>query len=322
MNLLYCNKFNSLNYEKYFSTAKNWCIKVILITKGIMRIIELYKNHSPVFSVEVFPPKTVEGMNKLKIRLEKFKEFNPDYISVTYGAGGGTRANTQKISSFIKNNLNIEVLAHLTCVCHTKKEINEMLNEFIADNIENIMALRGDFPKERDSNNKCETRFSYAVELISAIVKLNKFGIGAAGYPEGHIEAESLEKDEFYLLEKINRGAEFIVSQFFMDNSFFLRWRDSLISKGVKVPLVPGILPAQSVEQITRFAKMCGCKIPDCLLEKLIKYENDPNEMRKVGLDYATKQVENLLTEGIPGIHLYALNNIEVLKYIAPIIKN
>lgn len=285
-----------------------------------MRIIELYRTIFPVFSIEIFPPKTQQGVENLKTRLIEYKKFAPDFISVTYGAGGSTRHNTHHMVSYVKNELGIEAMAHLTCVAHTQNEIDLVLDDLERADIENIMALRGDPPQGADTFIKPYDGFGYANELIEALVQRKKFGIGAAGYPEGHIEAKTPEEDRYYLINKIKAGAEYIISQFFLENDFFLKWRDLLRADGVTAPLIPGILPAQSAEQITRFASMNGCHIPSRLLDSLKKHENDTDAMRQIGRDFAQRQIEDLLKEGVEGIHLYALNRLDTVAQLAPVI--
>lgn len=285
-----------------------------------MRIIDLYRAQSPVFSIETFPPKTSNGIAKLKQKLAEFKKFNPHYMSVTYGAGGGTRSNTHAMASYIKNKLGIETMAHLTCVSHTKSEIDAVLNDLKEANIENIMALRGDPPQGEERFIKSDDGFAYANELIEALAQRGDFGIGAAGYPEGHPETLQREEHDKHFVNKVNAGAEFVITQLFLDNDLFLRWREKLRGMGVHIPLVAGIMPALSVEQITRFTQTCGCSLPNNLLQSLEKYQNDPAGMRQVGLDFAQKQIEGLLKEGVDGIHLYALNRLAAVQRLAPLI--
>ena len=284
-----------------------------------MYIIELYRTRPFVFSIEVFPPKTEQGILSLQKKLAEFKSFSPDFISVTYGAGGGTRLNTHKIAAYIKNELQIESMAHLTCVNHTPADIRKIIAELLAENIENIMALRGDPPTGDTAFIPQEGGYRYANELIHDLATFGKFCIGAAGYPETHLEAESPEKDRYYLSQKIEAGVNFIITQFFLENEDFFHWRDQLRSEGITVPIVPGILSALSATQIQRFANMNGCKIPSPLLHDLEKYTDSPDSAKEVGLAHAAHQIEDLLKEGVDGIHLYALNRLEIVQQLAPL---
>jgi len=287
-----------------------------------MPLIDLYRQQSFVFSIEIFPPKTEDGMIRLKKKMKSYKEYNPDYISVTYGAGGGTRQNTHTMASYIKNELNIETMAHLTCVAHTPDEINDVVSELKKNNIINIMALRGDPPKGDTAFVPVAGGYHYANEMIEVLAQQGGLGLAAAGYPEGHSEAKSLDADRANLIQKINAGADFIITQFFLDNEVFLRWRDQLRSEGVTIPLIPGILCAQSDEHIKRLAAMGGCKIPKTLMQSFEPHHGNAVAMRDVGMDYAESQIQNLLKEGVEGVHLYGLNRLDVVHRLAPILSN
>jgi len=285
-----------------------------------MPLIEFYRRKSFVFSIEVFPAKTEEGMETLKQTLGEFAKFRPDYFSVTYGAGGSTRDNTHAIAAFLQNELKVEAMAHLTCVSHTQAEIEVVLRRLEKSGIENVMALRGDPPQGSTGFRKPENGYGYASELVAAIRERGGFGIGAAGYPEGHIENPDREADRQFLIEKINAGADFIVTQFFLNNAPFLRWRDQLHADGVSVPRVPGLLVPTSLKQLTRLASFCGVGIPHSLRTQLEAHHTDPEAMKQIGMGHATRQLEALLREGIPGIHLYALNKLETVRYLAPLL--
>ena len=287
-----------------------------------MRIIDLYRKRPFVFSVEVFPPKTEAGLQNLKEKLEIFANFQPDYISVTYGAGGGTRHHTQDLAAYIRNQLGIEVLAHLTCVSHTPHDVQEVTNCLRAENVENIMALRGDPPQDQHNFVPVPGGYRYANELITDLARDGRFGIAAAGYPEVHVEAESAEQDRFFLRQKIEAGAEFVITQFFLENEAFFRWRDQLRAEGVSVPVIPGVIAAQSAQQIQRFAGMCGCQVPDRLLQDLQKSSENPEAQLETGLRHAEQQLEGLLREGVEGVHLYALNRLDIMQRLAPILTN
>lgn len=287
-----------------------------------MRIIEFFRPGRPVFSIELYPPKTPEGVDKLKDRLREIAAHRPDYISVTYGAGGGTRHTTQEICSYIKNQLGVEAMAHLTCVVHSRHEVRDVLARLKAEGIDNIMALRGDPPKGQDHFEPPPDGFRYAVELVEAIRAADDFGIGVAGYPEGHVEAPSYADDLRHQVDKVRAGADFVVSQLFMDNEDFLRWRDDMRRAGVTVPIEAGILPALSAKQITKFAGMCGARVPDALRVGLERFEDHPESAAAYGLVFAMRQIEELLREGVDGIHLYALNRAESVRAVSALVES
>ena len=286
-----------------------------------MQIRELYGWRRPVFSIEIFPPKTEAGIAHLKRWLAEAAAFGPDYISVTYGAGGGTRQSTHDLCAHIRAELPTESMAHLTCVSHTRDQIDELLGALHRRGIDNIMALRGDPPRGEPAFAPPPGGFRYAAELVRAIAARDHFCIGVAGYPEGHIEAPSYEADLRHQIEKIEAGAHLIVSQFFLENRHFLKWRDDLRGAGVTVPIVAGVLPAQSLEQITRFAGFCGVSVPEALKRELARFADDPESAAQAGIAYAQRQVEELLAAGIDGLHLYALNKLAPVQAIAPMVK-
>ena len=286
-----------------------------------MLIRQLFQPGRALFSLELFPPKTDKGVENLKKRLIAIRAFAPDYISVTYGAAGGTRHNTLDVCAYIKQELGIETMAHLTCVSHTRSEIRDVLAALKAEGIENIMALRGDPPAEGQKYEPPADGFRFAIGLIKAIREIGGFGIGAAGYPEGHVEAESYEVDLGHQVDKINEGAELMISQFFLDNAHFLRWRDDLREAGVSVPIEAGILPALSSSQINQFASMCGVSVPPALQADLDACGEDKEASAACGLEFALRQVEGLLAEGVDGIHLYALNRLEPIRAVEPLVR-
>jgi methylenetetrahydrofolate reductase (NADPH) len=286
-----------------------------------MRIAELFRSKRPLFSIELFPPKTPAGVSNLKHKLGEIAAHHPDYISVTYGAGGGTRHTTREICAFIKQELGIEAMAHLTCVAHSRGEIQDLLAGLRAEGIENIMALRGDPPQGQERFVPPEDGFAYATELVQAIRALGGFGIGVAGYPEGHVEAPDYATSLRHQIEKIRAGADFVVSQLFLDNAVFLRWRDELRAAGIAVPIVPGILPALSSQQIGRFAALCGARVPDALRVGLERFDSHPESAAAYGLHFALRQIDGLLREGVDGIHLYALNRLESIRAVSALVE-
>ncbi|MBI4082626.1 MAG: methylenetetrahydrofolate reductase [NAD(P)H] [Candidatus Lambdaproteobacteria bacterium] len=286
-----------------------------------MRIRELFDIYRPLFSIELFPPKTPKGVDALKAKLWEIRTFAPEYISVTYGAGGSTRQGTLDVCSYIRNRLGLQVAAHLTCVAHTHAEVGTLLTQLKAAGIENVVALRGDPPQGQPGFTPPPGGFRHAIELVREIRAHDNFCIAVAGYPEGHPEAPDLDTDLRFLVEKANAGADFIISQFFLDNAEFLRWRERLRQAGIAVPIEAGILPALSAEQIGRFAATCGAKVPRALLAGLERFGDDRAGSAAFGLDFALRQIEGLLAEDIDGIHLYALNRVEAIRSVEPLLR-
>lgn len=283
------------------------------------QIINNFPTSEPVLSIEIFPPKTDKGIAALKEKLKAYKEYSPEYISVTYGAGGSSRVNTLELASYIQNELEVTTMAHLTCVGHSRNELRQIMADFEGAGILNIMALRGDPPKGEEKFVPSKDGFRYASNLIQMISEEGKACIGCAGYPEGHVECTSLERDVEHLKIKLDAGAEFIVTQFFLDNVYFLRYRDLLRKKGIENPLIPGILPISNYSQISKFSLMCGCTIPAKVMRGL--HGRSDLDQEKFGLDHARNQVVELIEEGVDGIHLYALNKRRTVEMLAPLVR-
>lgn len=273
-----------------------------------------------LLSIEIFPPKTETGITTLKERLRTFQSYAPEFISVTYGAGGSSQVNTLQLADYVQTALGVTAMAHLTCVGHTRDELREVIQRIRDLGIRNIMALRGDPPQGQPEFAAVEGGFRHACELIAMIAEEGDFCIGCAGYPEGHVEAESLEVDMEHLKEKVDAGAQFIVTQFFLDNVYFLRYRDMVRRMGIEVPVIPGILPISNYSQITRFSIMCGCTLPARVMRGL--HGKSDEDQEKFGLDHAAAQVEELLREGVDGIHLYALNKHRAVQTLAPLVRD
>lgn len=280
-----------------------------------MKIKELFEKKSPVISFEVFPPNKNFTKERLLQVTEELANLNPDFISVTYGAGGTNRSGTIEIASHIKNNLNIEVLSHLTCIGSKKEEIENYLDEVSKNNIKNILALRGDVPQGRDESIYDEGDFRYASELITNIKQRKDFSIAGAFYPETHFENNDLV-DLIHLKEKVEAGADFLISQIFFDNDIFYSFVEKTKKLNINVPLCAGIMPVTNAQQIKRITQLCKCSIPKKLELLLDKYGDNPESMAKAGYIYATEQIIELVASGVPGIHLYAMNKPEVAKAI------
>ena len=283
-----------------------------------MKIKELFKQKQPTISFEVFPPNKIYTLEKVYEVIDELSLLKPDFMSVTYGAGGSTRRNTVDIASKIKNINNIEALAHLTCIGATKKEIDEILKDLNKNNIENIMALRGDIPQE------CENKigeFSHANDLIKYIKEYGDFSIGGAFYPEGHQETNDL-LDLFNLKTKVDSGTDFLISQIFFENEKFYELKEKLGKLNIKTPLIAGVMPITNGKQIRRITSMCGCSIPEKLKKILDRYEDNPIAMREAGIAYAMEQIIELISDDIAGIHIYTMNRVEASKKIMENIGN
>jgi methylenetetrahydrofolate reductase (NADPH) len=275
-----------------------------------VRIRELYEQPGPTISFEFFPPKTAEAEETLfRETVPALKKLGPSFISVTYGAGGGTRDSTLRIVNRIRREFGIESMSHLTCVGSTRDMLAGVLDEAKGLGIENILALRGDPPKGQTSFTAVEGGFKNAVELLAFVKKWNCFGLGAACYPEGHVECPDKKLDWDRAAAKVDAGAEFLISQLFYDYRDFLEMEDYLRNKRkVKVPIIPGVLPFLSGEQIKRFTGLCGAKLADALLQKLHALGADDEGVRRHGVEVCTDICRRLLDHGVPGIHFYCLN--------------
>jgi methylenetetrahydrofolate reductase (NADPH) len=273
-----------------------------------MRIDQILEEQRPVFSFEFFPPKTDDGQVVLEEALSELKEDRPEYVSVTYGAGGSTRERTVEITKWIKQDLGIEAMAHLSCVGEPKERISEILGELAAVGIENVLALRGDPPRGEAEWKPHPGGLHYSVELIELIRERFDFCVGAACFPEVHPEARSLDGDLHYAKRKVDAGAAFLITQLFFDNELFFEFVDAARAVGIGVPIIPGIMPITNYKQIKTITGMCGATIPAELSGELDGRADDPEAVAELGVAYATLQCSDLLARGAPGIHFYTLN--------------
>ena len=279
--------------------------------------------HRPVVSFEFFPTRTDEGERALlETTIPALRQLRPDFCSVTYGAGGGTREKTLAIVDRIQRDQQITAMAHLTCVNATIDETCAVLEETRALGIKNVLALRGDPPDGATDFVKTDGGFEYSYQLVRCIREFGAFSIGVAGFPEGHIACrEGKHADWQRLKAKIDHGADFVITQLFFDNRHYFECRDFLAAQGVDVPIVPGILPILSTSQIKRFVGLCGADLPAALLSELEQRGDDDEAVSAFGIEYATRQCEELLREGAPGLHFYTLNKArsttEVVKNLA-----
>jgi methylenetetrahydrofolate reductase (NADPH) len=277
-----------------------------------LRIRDLYARPEPTVSFEFFPPKSLEDESTLFTEtVPALKRLGPSFISVTYGAGGGTRDTTLRVVNRVRREHGIEAMAHLTCVGSTRDMLASVLDEAYGLGIENILCLRGDPPKGQTAFQPVEGGFSYAIDLIRLVTSRNSFGVGAACYPEGHVECSDKRLDWDRAAAKVEAGAEFLISQLFYDHRDFLEMEDYLRNKRhVGVPIVPGVLPILNTKQIKRFTSLCGSKLPPDLLGKLEHYADDDESVRRLGIEVCTDICRRLLDHGVPGLHFYCLNRV------------
>jgi methylenetetrahydrofolate reductase (NADPH) len=262
----------------------------------------------PVFSFEFFPPKTDEGWRNLRLALESLVDLEPAFASVTYGAGGSTRDRTVELTKWIKQELGIEAMAHLSCVGATREELQTILDGIARAGIENVLALRGDPPRGETQWTPHPGGLHYSTELAALISSSYPFGIGAACFPEVHPEAPDLAHDLRFLKDKVQSGASFLITQLFFDNELYFRFVEEARAAGIEVPILPGIMPITDVGQIKTITGMCGASIPAALLAALEWRAGDPDAVLQLGVSYATLQCAELLARGAPGIHFYTLN--------------
>jgi len=273
-----------------------------------VRINELLDHRRPCFSFEFFPPKTDEGRRTLESTLQVLTDDAPDYVSMTYGAGGSTRNETVELTRWIKHDLGIEAMAHLSCVGEPKERLVEILAQVEAAGVENVLALRGDPPRGESEWRPHPGGLSFSVELIRLIRERFDLCVGAACFPEIHPDAPDRRSDLSYAREKQDAGAGFLITQLFFDNELYFDFVEEARAAGISVPIIPGIMPITNVGQIKRFTEMCGASIPAELERELNGRADDPEAVVELGVAYATLQCSDLLARGAPGIHFYTLN--------------
>ncbi len=273
-----------------------------------MRIDQLLNQGKPLVSFELFPPKNEAGFAQLYQAIGEMYSLRPSYVSITYGAGGGTRQKTVDLVQRIQTELKIRSMAHLTCVGHNAEEIGQILDNLWNAGVYNVLALRGDPPVGQMHFVPAEGGFKYANELVRFVRERHDFCIGVAGYPEGHPQCLNRIRDMEHLKQKVDAGACFVVTQLFFDNDDFYRFRDEARAMGIRVPIVAGIMPILNVAQIKRFVAMCGAKIPHSLLQKIEAVEGEPESVYAIGVEHALEQCRDLLAHGVEGLHFYTLN--------------
>lgn len=272
-----------------------------------MRIKEILDSKRTI-SCEFFPPKTADGMDVVFRAVDRLQPFNPDFVSVTYGAGGSTRGFTEEIVTKIKSEAQLEVMAHQTCVGQTQEEVHDSLARLEAAGIENVIALRGDLPQGDNAGAPAKSGFSHASDLIGHIRGNFDFGVAAACYPEGHTESADLDADMEHTKLRVSQGADFLITQLFYNNNHYFDFVERAQKSGINVPILPGVLPILTTSQVRRFTTLCGAKIPPELDKQLDKFGEDDDAVRELGVEHATRQVRELWDAGVPGVHFYVLN--------------
>ncbi len=284
-----------------------------------MKMKDVFEKKKPVISFEIFPPKRETTLSKIDETLEILSTLNPDFISVTFGAGGSSTNNqTIEIAKKIKDQYGITPIVHMTCLNYSKAEIKSFLQELKADDLHHILALRGD----KNPNYETKDDFHHASDLVQFIKENGNFEISGACYPEGHTEAQNMIDEFRYLRQKVDAGAEHLISQLFFDNELFYDFVEKARIAGIQVPIEAGIMPVINKAQIERMVSLCGASLPEkfqCVLEK---YEDNPEALFDVGIIYAVNQIADLIAHGVDGIHIYTMNNPVVAKRICEEIKN
>ena len=279
-----------------------------------MKLAELFGKGRTVFSCEVFPPKKTSPVDSIYKTLDGLRDIHPDFISVTFGAGGSqVNQSTREIAGLIQNQYHIPAMAHLTCVAAGREDVDRLLEELKAEGVENILALRGDVNPDIPP----KTDFAHASDLVSYIRAHSDFGVSAACYPEGHLESPDLVSDIRYLKAKVDAGAQHLVSQLFFDNEDYYNFLYKLREAGIQTPVQAGIMPVTNRKQIERMVTMCGASLPRKFTKMVQRFEDNPEALRDAGIAYAIDQIVDLVTDGVDGIHLYTMNNPYVARKIS-----
>ncbi len=280
-------------------------------------IKDYFHKNRPIYSLEVFPPKKDTDITVIYDALDQFKELHPTFISVTYGAGGTTSENTFAIASYIQNQCGIEALTHLTCAAIPNKLfLTNFLTNLYRNGIRNILGLRGDQPRNMSREEFDARYYTHASDLIRDIKDTFPFSVAGACYPEVHEEAASLEEDIAHLKIKVDTGVDFLITQLFYDNETFFRFLDAVRNSGIEIPVLPGLMPITSAGQVKNIIGLSGTKLPKELQDSIDRYQDSPEDLKKAGLEFTKKQMEDLLAHGVDGIHLYSMNKVEIAKFI------
>lgn len=284
---------------------------------SVLKIVDIINSGKRSLSFEVFPPKSDDVYDSVKNATEEIAKLSPSFMSVTYGAGGGTSDYTLEIAENIKKTYNVTSLAHLTCISSTKETVKNMIEKFESHGIENVMALRGDIPKDRVDEDRSEWDYQYATDLIADIKKYApQLSVGGACYPEVHPESFNQNEDILNLKKKVEAGCEFLTTQMFFDNNLLYNFLYKIREAGIKVPVIAGIMPITNANQVARSIKLSGSFMPQRFKSLVDKFGNDPLAMKQAGIAYATDQIIDLFANGIDAIHVYSMNKPEVAMKI------
>lgn len=279
---------------------------------------DIYKQKKPVLSFEVFPPKKSDEIYNIYKTLDTLKTLSPDFISVTYGAGGSNSKKTAAIAAYIKNICEIEPIAHMTSVAMTDEFLNQFVTELNEKGVHNVLALRGDRPKDMSDEDYANRQFYYAEDIIRILHEKSDLCIAAACYPEIHPESDSRKSDLHYLKQKIESGVDFLITQMFFDNNRFYEFMNLAIKEGIDIPVSAGIMPITSSKQLGTSVSLSGSSVPHKLSTLVAQYAESPEDMQKAGIEYAAEQIDDLVKNGVDGIHIYTMNNAatatEILK--------
>lgn len=281
-----------------------------------MKLCDIFNKGGYSLSFEVFPPKTDDIYDSVKTATEEIAALKPSFMSVTYGAGGGTSKYTLRIAEDIMNDYGVTSLAHLTCVSSTKETVRERIAAFKAAGIENVMALRGDIPKNRLDEDRSQWDYRHAIELVRELKEQGDFCIGGACYPEVHPESANQKEDICYLKEKVDAGCDFLTTQMFFDNNLLYNFLYKIREAGITVPVVAGIMPITSASQVSRAIKLSGSFMPQRFKSLVDTFGSDNEAMKQAGIAYATDQIIDLFANGVTNVHVYSMNKPDVARKI------
>ncbi len=281
-----------------------------------MRIREILMERRTGVSFEFFPPKSLEGKDGFMRVVTDLRRYNPLYVSVTYGSGGSTRDRTNYTLKWIRDETDLTVMSHLTCIGATRTSIDTLLRDYMSHGIDNILAMRGDPPRDMPGFDISKGEFRYARDLVEFIRQYNYFSIAVAVYPEGHSESPSIEKDMEYTKQKIDAGADFGITQMFFENRYYYDFMERAEKIGIRIPILPGIMPITDCRRIEEFADFCSATIPKEIREKMLPLRDKPDGMRKLGIELAVRQCEDLLRNGVRYLHFYTMNRADAVHEI------